>query len=206
MSAQLTHTIKTDVILIASSDIEDFLVDQLRSEFNLHCANTKEEALLVLSQHKTNLVLIEQKTLCDIVRAELFKEGFNVILLTPTPSFNEGIEALQHGYRGYGNLYSHRDRMIAAINLVKAGDVWLGASIVEGLKQGLASSNTAALNQLTPKEVSVAKEVITGISNKEIASNLNISERTVKAHLSAIYEKLSIKNRTELILNYKNSL
>lgn len=113
---------------------------------------------------------------------------------------------LQLGFKGYGNLYSHKERIIAAINLVKTGDVWLGASIVEGLKQRLKPTSKAEVELLTIKERAVAKEVLLGMSNKQIASKQNISERTVKAHLSAIYEKLSIKNRTELIINYKNDI
>lgn len=228
--------IKNNLIIISSLETEAALIQQLRPEFHPYCANSKEEALLVLSQHSTELVLIEQKIDCDIVRSELIKHQRKAILLSPTPSFEEGLQALQQGYKGYGNLFSNKERLVAAINLVLAGDVWLGASIVEGLKQTLSSTvngadhyhlstagtntqvigtdgsetdlstNKSALDRLTTKELSVAKQVALGHSNKLIADSLNISERTVKAHLTAIYEKLSIKNRTELILNYKNDL
>lgn len=222
--------IKNNLVIISSLESEATLTQQLKSNFQIFCANSKEEALLVLSQHTTDLVLIEQKIDCDIVRSELIKHQKKAILLSATPSFEEGLIALQQGYKGYGNLFSNKERLIAAINLVLAGDVWLGASIVEGLKQTLStdeartdnlstiqpnspdqstieqSTNKSALDSLTTKELSVAKLVALGHSNKQIADSLHIAERTVKAHLTAVYEKLSIKNRTELILNYKNDL
>jgi DNA-binding NarL/FixJ family response regulator len=216
MSVQTHQTIKNDLIVITSPESESMLVNQLQTDFNVFSANAKEEALLILTQYPNEPVLIEQKTICDIVRAELLKHPAGVILLSPTPSFNEGISALQQGFKGYGNLYSHKDRLIAAINLVKTGDVWLGASIIEGLKlqgpeeeglkQAVSPSHAVDLDKLTPKERAVAKEVVTGLSNKDVAQRLNITERTVKAHLSTVYEKLTLKNRTDLILKYKNEL
>ncbi|MFC3150887.1 LuxR C-terminal-related transcriptional regulator [Litoribrevibacter euphylliae] len=210
MSIQLLQEIKGSLVIIASLESEPTITQQLQAEFQIYCANSKEEALIVLSQHTTELVLIEQKIDCDIVRSELIKHQKKVILLSPTPSFEEGLIALQQGYKGYGNLFSSKERLVAAINLVLAGDVWLGASVVEGLKQTPSSNeqstDKSALERLTSKELSVAKNVVLGHSNKQIADSLHIAERTVKAHLTAVYEKLSIKNRTELILNYKNDL
>ena len=207
---------KSKIILIADETLESKLSKQLSPSFQTYCANSENEALLVLSQNTSDVVLIEHKLCSDIIRAELNAQNCKTILLSPTPSFEEGIQALQQGSRGYGNLYSHTDRLIAAINLVKAGDVWLGASIVETLKAATTDMNQTLsaersdtheeINRLTNKERSVAELTVKGKSNKDIADQLLMSERTVKAHLSSIYQKLSIKNRTELILNYKNDL
>lgn len=207
---------KSKIILIADEILESKLSKQLSPSFQVHCANSENEALLVLSQNTSDVVLIEHKLCSDIIRAELNAQKSKTILLSPTPSFEEGIQALQQGFRGYGNLYSHTDRLIAAINLVKAGDVWLGASIVETLKAATTDINQTQsadrsdtheeINSLTNRERSVAELTVKGKSNKDIADQLLMSERTVKAHLSSIYQKLSIKNRTELILNYKNDL
>jgi len=207
---------KSKIILIADETLESKLSKQLSPSFQTYCANSENEALLVLSQNTSDVVLVEHKLCSDIIRAELNAQNCKTILLSPTPSFEEGIQVLQQGFRGYGNLYSHTDRLIAAINLVKAGDVWLGASIVETLKASSTDINqdqsaatfesTQKISKLTKKERSVAELTVKGISNKDIADQLLMSERTVKAHLSSIYQKLSIKNRTELILNYKNDL
>ena len=59
-------------------------------------------------------------------------------------------------------------------------------------------------NPLTRKENTIAKLISKGLNNKQIAKNQNISEKTVKAHLTSIYRKLNLKNRFELMLNAKN--
>jgi len=58
----------------------------------------------------------------------------------------------------------------------------------------------AIVSNLTKRETEVAKHIATGASNKQIANALFICERTVKAHLTSIFEKLRIKNRVELTL------
>lgn len=198
----------TTLIAIVSPENEQRLKQVLRQEFNLHTANSVDEASFVLAQQIPSIVLVEQSLTCDIVRTEISKYQHTPILLTPAPSFEEGITALQQGFKGYGNLHSHKDRLIAAIKLVMTGETWLGAAITEGIKQYTnnkkTSDNAHLLKSLTEREYGVTTEVITGSSNRVIGEKLNISERTVKAHLSAIYEKLGVRNRTELIINYQN--
>jgi DNA-binding NarL/FixJ family response regulator len=60
------------------------------------------------------------------------------------------------------------------------------------------------LNSLTSREVMVAEQVARGASNREIAEALEITERTVKAHLSAIFEKLEVRDRVQLALRMNN--
>lgn len=57
---------------------------------------------------------------------------------------------------------------------------------------------------LTPKELEVKNLVIKGLSNKEIASDLFITEKTVKFHISHIYKKLDVKSRSQLIASHYN--
>ena len=126
---------KVTIIAIVSQQNEKSLNEALRSEFKLQSANSPDEALIVLSQSSNTLVLIEEQLSCDIVRAEIIKHQHIAILLSPTPSFEKGVKAMQQNYRGYGNLFSHSDRLVAAIRLIQTGEGWLGASITEGFKQ-----------------------------------------------------------------------
>jgi len=57
---------------------------------------------------------------------------------------------------------------------------------------------------LTPRERDVAIEVAHGATNKEVAQRLNITERTVKAHLGAVFEKLGVRDRLQLVLEFKD--
>ena len=62
------------------------------------------------------------------------------------------------------------------------------------------------LTQLTARELSVAEMVASGSNNREIASDLEITERTVKAHLTAIFEKLGVRDRVQLAIKVRDSI
>jgi len=99
-------------------------------------------------------------------------------------------------------------------SVVQHGGLWLGRELLQQLinvSTTLLSNQpdqvAEALDKLTARERDVAIEAAKGLSNKEIARLLNITERTVKAHISACFERLKVKDRLQLalILNDKSS-
>lgn len=68
------------------------------------------------------------------------------------------------------------------------------------LSRDRVSTSAIALKQLTSREKAVALEVAKGATNKEIARTLNITERTVKAHLGSAFNKLNVRDRLQLVL------
>lgn len=83
------------------------------------------------------------------------------------------------------------EEMIAAIQKVLAGDVFVPAT---------ASLAPAEPHGLTLRQLEVISMLGRGFSNKEIARALDVAERTVKAHVSAVFEALNVKNRTQAVL------
>ena len=83
------------------------------------------------------------------------------------------------------------DEMIAAIQKVLAGDVFVPAT---------ANLAPAEPNRLTLRQLEVISMLGRGFSNKEIARALDVAERTVKAHVSAVFEALNVRNRTQAVL------
>ena len=130
-----------------------------------------------------------------------------VILLSNAPDQAEAFQALSAGAVGYCHALS-APRFLKEVRAVVAhGGIWLGAELLKSLM--LASKplvgnapQTVADNLalLTKREREVALEAAKGLSNKEIARVLNITERTVKAHLSASFERLGLKDRLQLAL------
>jgi DNA-binding NarL/FixJ family response regulator len=105
--------------------------------------------------------------------------------------------------RSYRNSRRHlpRTQILDCIRRVAAGGQWLepivGRKTLEGvLRQQAANERVAAV--LTPCEIEVARMVSAGLSNKEIADALFISEGTVKTHLRATFEKLGVSSRMKL--------
>lgn len=97
-----------------------------------------------------------------------------------------------------------------AASVMLEGEYWIPRKLITLMISELASeespahgggaSDNALVNTLTPRELQVARMVHLGGNNKMIARELDISERTVKAHLSAIFRKLEIENRLNLAL------
>ena len=133
-----------------------------------------------------------------------------VIACADEPNDEQGLELLKLGVYGYCNTWIAAPQLERVIEQVKAGEVWVGRNLILRLINDLAaaSANQAGaesmaadwLEGLTQRECEVAKLVGQGNSNKSIANQLDITERTVKAHLSAIFKKTGCKDRIQLAL------
>ena len=112
------------------------------------------------------------------------------------------------GIVGYGNTYISAERLAEAVHVIASGGVWLGQKVIQQLilevhnksQEIDEEASKARLSVLTRTEGRVADLVARGGTNLEIAADLGISERTVKAHLTSIYEKLHVGNRLSLAL------
>jgi len=131
-----------------------------------------------------------------------------VIACADVPSDEQGLELLKIGVVGYCNTWIAAPQLEQVIQQVKAGEVWVGRSLILKLINNLSSSVQSEapvagsdwLRGLTQRENQVAQMVGQGASNKLIAQKLDITERTVKAHLSAIFRKTDCKDRIQLAL------
>lgn len=127
-----------------------------------------------------------------------------VVVLSNVPEDEQGLAALAAGASGYCSALTLPAVLRQVAGVVEHGGVWVGPQLMQRLMRGLASrSGTApasALDSLSQRERQVAEAVARGATNKEIARVMAITERTVKAHLSAAYEKLGVRDRMQLAL------
>lgn len=128
------------------------------------------------------------------------------IAMSPTPTAIEGLELLQAGVRGYCNRLISGSVLPVVIASVGNGEIWAGRQVTDHLlavsqvQQTHDGAQSELLDRLTDRETDIARQVAAGISNKVIAADSGISERTVKAHLNAIFRKTGITNRVQLAL------
>jgi two-component system nitrate/nitrite response regulator NarL len=131
----------------------------------------------------------------------------DVLVLSGCPDDELMNAALQLGAKGYvSKMLSHKD-LVKAIQVVHAGEIWAGRKVLAGVLESLRHK-THEMNRsfsetqeaLTDREQEIVGWVIQGMTNKEIAARLEISDKTVKAHLSNIFSKLKINRRLELAL------
>lgn len=131
--------------------------------------------------------------------------GARVVVLTNEERPAQAKNIIEQGASGYLHYLAAVSVLKQVHQVVRVGGLWLGAELMRQLVFGAATilkstPEPALLNTLTAREKSVAHEVASGRSNKEIARDLDITERTVKAHLSAVFEKLQVRDRLQLVL------
>ncbi len=128
------------------------------------------------------------------------------VAMAARPSASEGLSLLRQGVRGYGNRLASAGVLTSLLCSVAKGEVWAGREVTDFLlHNALAVAAPAAppedlLDRLTAREREIARQVAEGRSNKVIAADSGISERTVKAHLNAIFRKTGVRNRVQLAL------
>jgi two-component system NarL family response regulator len=116
-----------------------------------------------------------------------------VIVLTTYDTDDEISSALKAGAKAYVLKDIAADALVSCIHDVLAGKTYLAPAAAAKLAEGVTRV------QLTPREMAALKLVADGKANKEIASALHISERTVKTHLAHLFEKLGATSRTEAV-------
>ena len=120
-----------------------------------------------------------------------------VLVFTAFDTDERILGALQAGAKGYLLKGAPRMELFNAVRVVHTGGSLLQPVVASRLLEQLAGPQRA--EELTPREEAVLALLARGKQNKEIAAELDISERTVKFHLSAIYGKLGAGNRTEAV-------
>ncbi len=136
--------------------------------------------------------------------------GARVVALTALEDSAQAKQALEVGAYGYLHYLAAVPVLQQVGQVVEVGGLWLGVDLMRQLVFSPAKIlspnpvNVAAqknhLDLLSVREQDVAKAVAAGKSNKEVAKELDITERTVKAHLSAVFDKLQVRDRLHLVL------
>jgi DNA-binding NarL/FixJ family response regulator len=135
-----------------------------------------------------------------------------IIVISDTPSQTESLLALSAGAVGYCHAQATPELLQQIAVVVANGGLWVGTDLMDRLLAAAGqvfapTENATILADLTPREKEVALAVAKGHSNREVAVKLDVSERTIKAHLSVIFEKLAIRDRLQLavLLRRENS-
>ncbi|MGQ7261824.1 LuxR C-terminal-related transcriptional regulator [Vreelandella sp. V005] len=139
-----------------------------------------------------------------------------VVILSYSPQDKEALRALDLGARGYVHTLAAVDVLKQVALVVSNQGIWVGqellAKVIGGSFRALAQraeefsyAQDDYLALLTERERGVALAVARGATNKEVARQLDITERTVKAHLSAIFRKLSVRDRLQLMLKLSSA-
>jgi DNA-binding NarL/FixJ family response regulator len=109
------------------------------------------------------------------------------------------------GAKGFISKATTTDTIAVALKQIMEGNNWLPEGMQHSLVDDISIKNIAKLvRELTPKQFEVLKLLQNGLLNKQIAFDLNITEATVKAHISAVFRKLKVNTRTQAVLLLKD--
>lgn len=144
----------------------------------------------------------------DAILADIdMTSGHPVVVLSDAPDEAVVMQALAAGALGCCNSRAAPEVLRQVATVVCNGGLWIGQSLLQRLVSSTAKpygqrpkedKNSDWEDKLSEREVQVARLVASGSSNREVANHLAISERTVKAHLTAIFEKLALRDRLQL--------
>lgn len=126
-----------------------------------------------------------------------------IVVTSTRLSDEEGKQVLAAGAYGYVHTYSPVEALSTVLQTVAAGGIWMGPTLLARLLRQIDQNlprQEAWAEGLTQREREVAERAAIGHSNQAIAEALNITERTVRAHLSAVFQKLGVNDRLMLAL------
>ncbi|MEW7980893.1 MAG: response regulator transcription factor [Candidatus Sedimenticola endophacoides] len=174
---------------------------------------TIERLMTTLPQHPDSILLLRVPLLPGLANTRDLKgirERFpraRIVILSDRPDTAEGRAVLREGAYGYCNTHINTGLLLQVIQTVRAGEVWVGWALMQELIRALPDNSTepetVETGHLTEREQEITRLVCDGNSNKQIARQLDISERTVKNHLHSIFQKTGVKDRLNLAIHLK---
>jgi len=187
------------------------------SEFTVVGEATDGQQALKLTEEVHPDVLLLDLVMPRMTGLETLRELCNsphpvrTIVLTASIEKEQIAQALQLGARGIVLKDAPTEILLKSIRAVTDGKFWVGENSVTDLVEILRTylppaagsgggKNSKKTFGLTPRELEVVESIVSGFTNKEIATKYSISEQTVKHHLRNIFDKVGVSNRLELAL------
>lgn len=207
---------KLNVLLVSKRDLVREALEKILITSNISVVGSLRN-LNEMNEHfyyeNIHVVIIDMFNIClhDLKQTVNKLNKLEFICLAENDEYLfELLSAGIHGYLLFPK--TSTKELIDAVNGVIKGEcyvTWCLISKIYGNIRCLAESSEEAyedINRLTNREVELLKQIAKGASNKSIAKNLYISEKTVKNHLTNIYSKLGVKNRTQAATYAINNL
>ncbi len=176
-----------------------------------YCLYTDKNSIALIHIDSSSDVEMPPKETLELAATNAHK----LVILSNTPTMEEGYRLLAKGVRGYSNCYTQESRLLAAIRLVEQGDVWISHQVMQAVtslaQRHQEKDETNDVDEqlrgycekydLFERDRELLLQMLKGITNQEISEVLTISERTVKARLASIYQKTNTRNKLELTLS-----
>jgi len=212
-----------DVIRVSVVDkhplFRDGIILALNSQPDIEVAGrgaTAEEAIRIAQDTAPDVVIIDTCTLGrNMAAVETILEQnsrIGILFLADVADEEHVYAALRLGVRGYILKGASRTELLQAILVLSQGQSFISPSLAakllmrSGPRTYVEVKASSQLPHLTPRERQILSILVQGRSNKEIGNTLDLSEKTIKHHLTNILQKLRVRNRVEAALMASNHL
>jgi len=169
-----------------------------------HCGATAE-ALEILSRTPVDIVLLDFDLGEDhgnqfLSLARQAGYAGKILMVTAGMDAAESSIALQLGASGIFLKHGSPGLLAQAIRLVASGEMWVDQKVIQLMAEGLHQREDADLRRLlTEREQQVLRGIFEGLTNKEIAAQIGVSEGAVKATLQQLFQKTGVRTRSQLV-------
>ncbi|TVX86767.1 response regulator [Paenibacillus agilis] len=182
------------------------------SNMSVHVVLSAMEAIEALKQESFDIILCDLN-MPTITGLELTKRLMQedpdrrVIIYTGHDIISHFNLLIQYGVSGFISKTVSREQLLASIYCAMRGEAVIPVSLLKQLRRGevkvTRSDGTVEEASINEREQDILQEVAEGLSNKEIAVKLHMSQRTVEYNLTRIFDKLSVRSRSEAIVESK---
>jgi two-component system nitrate/nitrite response regulator NarL len=170
-----------------------------------HCA-TVAEARRLLNRAAVDVILLDydlgEEFGIDLLQELRTQESRSRILMV-TAGMRDSVTltALNSGVAGIIFKHSGPGQLIEAIQRVAKGELWLDAGVVRSLIAGPGEKPGSAqgVRSLSDRQRTVLRSILDGLTNKEIASQLQVSETSIKASIQELFDKAGVRTRSQLV-------
>ncbi|PCJ31499.1 MAG: helix-turn-helix transcriptional regulator [Gammaproteobacteria bacterium] len=208
-------SLNTNLYILHSDGEQKKVEAELDNQYTCRFFLTVDDCLANLDEGKVNLLLcghdfLDEKDSTVLKDIKLRNAGLTILVIGAGCDVDVQIDLLKKGARGYFDSSSSLDKLSEALQAISYGGVWIEHNTIEKLADESANApevtaeQQLAVDSLSPKELEVAKLVCYGSTNKMIAKAMTITERTVKAHLTAIFQKMNMHDRLSVAIFFRD--
>ena len=202
-------------LIIPEGDLQSSVQSELIDNYNIKASISLAEYLTSVGNENAALIICAQLILGNkeeevLATIKANSPNSRILITGLDCASSEQVKLLKHGARGYFDTSVSLGKLNEAVQCILHGEVWIERHVISGLIDELShvplisEAHKEAVATLSPKELEVAKLVSHGATNKMIAKDMAITERTVKAHLTAVFQKMDLADRLSLAIFFRD--
>lgn len=177
--------------------------------FNVaHFGNCSDDISVLIEKNTIDVMIVDLNmpgdSFAEIAKARASNENTRILVFTASTNTDHAVRALSAGAAGFVLKGSTAEELSDAIEAVSRGDIYItpsfGARVISALQARATEKHEAGRPQLSHREQQIAKLLLDGKQNREIAALLALSEKTVKGYMTNLMAKLNVRNRPQLAM------